>query len=177
MKIKIAAGIGVLLVCSLLLSNIGASVAAPAQQEPYPEPGKEVLTETLPSGEIPFSFPPDGGQEGEDNPILDRLLENYPLISGEYSLPLPVDGANPPMEALAGPFVPMAVSAGLSFSCVLSTTGQVKCWGDNNRGRLGDGGSVNQYLPVSVAGWLTNVVKISTCHKHTCALTGSGGMK
>jgi len=55
------------------------------------------------------------------------------------------------------------------FSCALLTTGQVKCWGDNEYGELGDGRSYleepNSSIPQLVSG-ITNAVEISASEGH-----------
>lgn len=45
-----------------------------------------------------------------------------------------------------------AIAAGQNASCAVLTSGDVKCWGDNTRGRLGDGTSTQRLTPVSVLG-------------------------
>lgn len=46
-----------------------------------------------------------------------------------------------------------AVSLGDFFSCVVTTAGAVKCWGDNAWGKLGDGTTVSTDTPVNVVGF------------------------
>ncbi len=65
-----------------------------------------------------------------------------------------------------------SVTAGGGYTCVLFTSGTVKCWGSNARGNLGDGTLTDQYAPVSVQG-LPPAIAISAGLQHTCALTAS----
>lgn len=55
------------------------------------------------------------------------------------------------------------------FSCALLATGQVKCWGDNEYGELGNGTTYleesNSSIPVPVSG-ITNAVEISASDGH-----------
>jgi alpha-tubulin suppressor-like RCC1 family protein len=71
----------------------------------------------------------------------------------------------------------VAVSAGRWFTCALTTSGGVKCWGQNDGGQLGDGTTTNRNSPVDVVGLTSGVSAITTGWFHTCALTTQGGVK
>ncbi|MBL8778542.1 MAG: RCC1 repeat-containing protein [Acidimicrobiales bacterium] len=74
------------------------------------------------------------------------------------------------------------VAAGNSHTCARLTTGQLRCWGANASGRLGDGTTTDRLRPVVVknpagTGPLTDVSKVATGHSHTCARLTSGQLR
>jgi alpha-tubulin suppressor-like RCC1 family protein len=64
--------------------------------------------------------------------------------------------------------VRMAAS-GFMHACAVLATGEVRCWGENEFGQLGDGTRMNRGKPVVVAG-LAPAVAVTTGYRHTCAL-------
>ncbi len=70
-----------------------------------------------------------------------------------------------------------AISAGRDHTCALTTSGGVKCWGDNAYGQLGDGSTTDRHTPVNVSGLTGGVSAIATGYFHTCARLTSGGVK
>jgi alpha-tubulin suppressor-like RCC1 family protein len=70
-----------------------------------------------------------------------------------------------------------AIAVGETHACAATSGGGVKCWGDNREGGLGNGSTTNSQIPVDVAGLTSPVTAIAVGQGHTCALTGSGGVK
>ena len=76
----------------------------------------------------------------------------------------------------------VAITGGDHFSCALLNTGEVKCWGENDSGQLGDISTVNRYTPVYVkasptGGNLTGVIALASGGDHVCALLNTGEVK
>ena len=73
-----------------------------------------------------------------------------------------------------------AISSGYHFSCALLITGQVKCWGANGWGQLGNSdldGFYSSNAPVPVLGLSSRAVAITSGDLHTCALLDTGGVQ
>ena len=67
-----------------------------------------------------------------------------------------------------------SVTAAASHTCALTDAGAVECWGENEKGQLGDGTTVNRSTPVSVAGLAGSVKQISVNENGGCAILASG---
>ena len=69
------------------------------------------------------------------------------------------------------------VAAGADHTCALTTGGAVRCWGNNDNGRVGDGTTTHRSAPVSVTGLSSGVAQVRGGQYHTCAVTTGGGVK
>lgn len=69
------------------------------------------------------------------------------------------------------------VELGAAHSCLLSTTGGVRCWGSNQQGQLGNGGGGDSRYPVAVQGLGSGVLSLDVSDNHACAVTAAGGVK
>jgi alpha-tubulin suppressor-like RCC1 family protein len=75
-----------------------------------------------------------------------------------------------PVKGLTGV---TAVAGGLAYSLALLENGEVRAWGSNNVGQLGDGTIIDKYLPVAVKE-VSNVTAISAGEHHNLALLSDG---
>lgn len=75
-----------------------------------------------------------------------------------------------PTVALGGPA--SAIAVGEEHSCALLNSGQLRCWGRNDLGQLGDGTTQNRTTPTAVVlpGGSANVLTAGA--GHTCAVIG-----
>ena len=80
-------------------------------------------------------------------------------------LPVNVSGMTSGVEAIA---------AGAWHTCALMDAHDVKCWGRNSHGQLGDGTNVDRNSPVSVTGLITDVQSIAAGGEHTCVVYVTG---
>lgn len=82
--------------------------------------------------------------------------------------------------------VPTPVSGGLSFrqlraggfighTCGLTGSGAAFCWGENERGQVGDGSTIDRSTPSAVEGGLT-FTNLEAGFRHTCGRASGGGV-
>jgi alpha-tubulin suppressor-like RCC1 family protein len=69
------------------------------------------------------------------------------------------------------------IATGGDFSCAITDSGAVRCWGQNLAGALGDGSTVSRAIPTAVPGIGEPAVSIVAGYYHVCVLTASGGVK
>ena len=99
----------------------------------------------------------DDGQVGDGSAGTDRLLPVYTN-----------NGIQRDVKAIA---------AGNSHTCVLTTSGAVKCWGANYDGQLGNGTGTRSLVAVAVKDLGSSVQAITTYSSHTCALMQDNGIR
>ena len=95
-------------------------------------------------------------------------------------------GDNLPVAALGTGRTAIAVTAGFRYSCALLDNGQVKCWGYNNEGQLGQGDTTyrgdnpgemgDSLLPIPLGTGRT-ATAVSGGANHVCAVLDNGQVK
>ena len=86
--------------------------------------------------------------------------------------------SNSPSTVTLGGSV-VAVSAGGAHTCVIldgSGSGDVKCWGDNAFGQLGDGTANQQNDASIVAASVSGAISIDVGRRHTCIVSSSDSL-
>jgi alpha-tubulin suppressor-like RCC1 family protein len=66
------------------------------------------------------------------------------------------------------------IAAGVAHTCALTSAGTILCWGSNEFGQLGNGGTTNVTSPVQLIGLASSAVSIAAGSESTCALTDAG---
>ncbi|MBM4574919.1 S8 family serine peptidase [Rhodococcus hoagii] len=96
-------------------------------------------------------------------------------MSGELGSETPWMGYGTPMD-VTGITDAISVSAGIRHACAVLATGNVRCWGNNGEGQLGDGTVENRAIPRDVVG-ITDAIAVTAGSNHTCALLSTGGVR
>ncbi|WP_428264501.1 RCC1 domain-containing protein [Haliangium sp.] len=71
---------------------------------------------------------------------------------------------------------PGGLSCGKNHTCAVAVDGTLWCWGQNNKGALGDGGYAGTTVPVQVTALGNTVMRVSAADEHTCATQVDGAM-
>src|SRR5690606_18161829 len=70
----------------------------------------------------------------------------------------------------------VAIEAGGNHTCATLANGNVRCWGRNNGGQLGDGSTTDRATPVPVQGLPGAVRALAAGVESTCAVTQAGAL-
>ncbi len=88
------------------------------------------------------------------------------------------DGIRPaPVQVIGMGSGVSAIAAGGLHTCALMSTGNVKCWGNNESGQVGDGTNQSRNVPADATDLSGGVSAIASGGAHACALLSVGGIK
>jgi alpha-tubulin suppressor-like RCC1 family protein len=107
-----------------------------------------------------------------------RPVANPASNDGGSAEPAPAEASAP--DAAHAPDAPallhaIAVSAGGLHACALLSDRTVRCWGQNDKGELGNGLKAGSQSAVTVSG-LANVESLLAADQHSCAVTTKGDL-
>lgn len=92
------------------------------------------------------------------------------LGNGGALLSVPVD-----VIGLGGDVQGISTGGGY-HTCIVTESGEVRCWGNNSHGQLGDGSLLNADAPVVVSDLAASVRIVEVGYQHSCALTTGGAV-
>lgn len=95
--------------------------------------------------------------------------------SGQLGDGTTVNRPTPPVTDVIAGVKSMSVASG--HPCVVTTSGGVRCWGQNNGGELGNGTFGGDVLVPPATDVLTGVRQVAAAPQYTCALTVAGGVR
>ena len=146
-------------------SNAGGRLGDGTNTDRYPPVAVTGLSDT---SEVQAGGTFTCARAGADNALLcwgrndsGQLGDNDPLFRFE---PTQVMGLTGTVRDL---------TAGAGHSCAVLNNGQVRCWGGNGSGQLGDGTELGKRAPVTITG-LADIVSMDAGDSHTCAVSDSG---
>jgi len=70
-----------------------------------------------------------------------------------------------------------AISNGSDSACAVLDSGEVRCWGSNEFGTLGDDVIASSDVPVTIAGVSSDATSVAVAYDHVCVGTASGGVQ
>lgn len=87
--------------------------------------------------------------------------------STDSPVPIPVSGGHVFVQVVAGGFI--------GHTCGRTSDGTAFCWGENERGAIGDGSTVDRLTPAAVTGGLA-FTSLVAGFRHTCGRASTGAV-
>jgi alpha-tubulin suppressor-like RCC1 family protein len=114
-------------------------------------------------------------------PVSRWITTHRSLLAGTLALVV-VAASTAAIYAFTRPPAPppplsiVLVASGGAHSCALTSTGGVRCWGNNGSGQLGDGTTAERATAAQVIGLESGVKALTAGEHHTCALRDTGAV-
>ena len=83
--------------------------------------------------------------------------------------------SNVPVAVSGGLFEQLVAGGYIGHTCARTVSDDAYCWGENERGQVGDGSAVDRLTPVAVAGD-HSFTSIDAGFRHTCGLVATGNL-
>lgn len=130
---------------------------------------------------IAFTIGSDNQQFPPIGPFGGNGTKTYSITSGTLPPGVTFDTST---GVFSGPisgawnFTATRISSGGNYSCAVTDTTGVKCWGDNTHGQIGDNSTISRSSPTDVYGLDSGVNSVFTSNGGTtCALMLVGSLK
>jgi hypothetical protein len=137
------------------------------------EPGVQAATMTVTGSDLSVSIPVEtagwrvaavSASHGDHACAIDLAGDTYCWT----------ESSTAPPEQLETTLRFVSLATGASHTCGLTTTSRVFCWGANDAGQLGNGGSANADLPVSPLLPDVPIRSVVAGQASSCAITADG---
>ncbi|HMJ11724.1 MAG TPA: hypothetical protein VK524_09950, partial [Polyangiaceae bacterium] len=113
---------------------------------------------------------PNGSTSCEQGTCAIACLPGFSNCNGNVS-----DGCERSGECLA--VEKQKIAGGTAFTCAITTTLGVACWGANDSGQLGRGDTSRQETNKAAIGGLSDVVQVTAGRDHACVLLNGGAVR
>lgn len=167
---------------ALLESNIvqiNGIISAPISISGQGSPKYRICDDSTCSMDPPWTDSPGKIFNGS---FLQLQLTSSPTISTTFNAVVVVgslsDTWSVGTSAISIPLAQRKLASGVDYSCAITTSGALQCWGSNSDGRQGNGLFMPNYTATTIdVGTSYSFVSIGQNAHHACAITTAGVLK